>query len=128
MTQISTDINKLNDLSYKIIGCTFKVHKSLGPGLLESAYEACMFYELINENLLVERQKELPLVYNSVKLDTGYRIDLLVENCIIVEIKSIETLAPIHDAQVLTYLKLSKVKMGLLINFNTVDVKKGIKD
>lgn len=128
MTQISTDINKLNDLSYKIIGCTFKVHKALGPGLLESAYEACMFYELINENLLVERQKELPLVYNSVKIDTGYRIDLLVENCIIVEIKSIETLAPIHDAQVLTYLKLSKVKMGLLINFNTVDVKKGIKD
>jgi GxxExxY protein len=104
MTQTITDIAKLNEISYKIIGCAFKVHKTLGPGLLESAYEACMYYELRIENLFVERQKELPLIYNDVKLDTGYRIDLLVENSVVVEIKSVDCLAPIHDAQVLTYL------------------------
>ena len=127
MPQINTDISKINDISYKIIGCAFKVHKTLGPGLLESAYEACMYYELLQEGFFVERQKELPLIYDSVKLDTGYRTDLLVENSVIIEIKSVEALAPIHDAQVLTYLKLAKVKLGLLINFNTVDVKSGIK-
>jgi GxxExxY protein len=127
MTQIAIDIETLNGISYKIIGCAFKVHKELGPGLLESAYEACLSYELSNTGLFVERQKELPLVYNEVKLDAGYRIDLLVERKVLIEIKSVEALAPIHDAQVLTYLKLSKIKLGLLINFNTVDVKKGIK-
>ena len=127
MTQINTDNKILNEISYKIIGCAFRVHKELGPGLLESSYEACMYYELTNTNLFVERQKELPLIYNSVKLDTGYRIDLIVENSVIIEVKSVEALAPIHDAQVLTYLKLSKVKLGLLINFNTVDLKQGIK-
>lgn len=81
----------------------------------------------MNTNLLVERQKELPLIYDTVKLDTGYRIDLLVENSVVIEIKSVDALAPIHDAQVLTYLKLSNIKLGLLINFNTIDVKKGIK-
>lgn len=121
------DTETLNDISYKIIGCAFKVHKALGPGLLESAYEACMHYELVNAGLFVERQKEVPLVYQEIKLDAGYRIDLLVENKIVIEIKSVEALAPIHDAQVLTYLKLAGKKLGLLINFNTIDVKKGLK-
>lgn len=117
----------LNDITYGIIGCAFKVHKALGPGLLESSYEACLNYELTEAGFFVERQKELELIYNDVKMDVGYRLDLVVNNSVIIEIKSVEALAPIHKAQVLTYLKLSKIKLGLLINFNTVDLKEGIQ-
>ena len=96
---MSTDNRELNELSYKIIGCAYKVHKELGPGLLESTYEVCHQFEMTSSGLLVERQKELPLVYNSIKLEAGYRIDLLVENKIIIEIKSVEAIAPVHKAQ-----------------------------
>lgn len=111
----------------KILDCSFKVHTELGPGLLESAYEECLFYELNKLNLFVEKQKPLPLIYEEVKLDVGYRVDLIVENKIIIEIKSVESLAEIHLAQILTYLKLSGCKLGLLVNFNVKHLKDGIK-
>ena len=117
----------LNDITYGIIGCAFKVPRTLGPGLLESSYEACLFYELTKAGFTVERQRVLPLIYDEVQLDAGYRLDLVVNNSVIIEIKSMEELAPIHKAQVLTYLKLSKMKLGLLINFNTIDLKQGIQ-
>lgn len=110
-----------------VLDCSFKVHSALGPGLLESAYEECLFYELIQLGLKVEKQKPLPLVYREVRLDAGYRVDLLVENCVIVEIKSVETLNDVHVAQVLTYLKLSECKLGLLVNFNVKHLKDGIR-
>ncbi|MEW6194648.1 MAG: GxxExxY protein [Bacteroidota bacterium] len=116
-----------NELSEIIIGCAIKVHKSLGPGLLESAYEECLYYELQKTGLDVVKQKALPLVYEEVKLDCGYRIDLLVENKVIIEIKSVEALNDIHLAQILTYLRLSNCKLGLLINFNVVKLKEGIR-
>ena len=116
-----------SNLTELIIGCAIKVHKALGPGLLESAYQECLYYELKKEGLSVEKEKSWPLVYDEVKLDCGYRIDLLVENQIIIEIKSVEALADIHLAQTLTYLKLSKHRLGLLINFNVVLLKDGIK-
>lgn len=119
--------DELNDISYNIIGCAYKVHSELGPGLLESTYEACHYFEMKNSGLSVERQKELPVIYNGIHLEVGYRIDLLVENKIIVELKSVEEIAPIHKAQILTYMKLADIKLGLLINFNTVDLKKGIQ-
>jgi GxxExxY protein len=111
----------------KVLDCSFKVHIELGPGLLESAYTECLYYDLIQEGLNVEKQKPLPLVYKEVKLEAGYRIDLFVENCIIIEIKSVESLADIHMAQILTYLKLSSSKLGLLVNFNVMHLKEGIK-
>ena len=98
---------KLNDLSYQILGCAFKVHTNLGPGLLESAYETCMVHELIKKGFNVERQKILPLIYDGLKLDAGYRIDIIVNNRVLLEIKSVSEVAPIHTAQVITYLKLS---------------------
>ena len=116
-----------NELSSLIIGCALKVHKALGPGLLESAYEACLLYELTKLGLKVECQKGLPLVYEEVNLECGYRLDLLVENKVIVELKAIESLNSLHTAQVLTYLKLSNCKLGLLINFNVPLLKDGIK-
>jgi GxxExxY protein len=116
-----------NELSKIVFDCGLKVHRALGPGLLESAYEECLFYELVNANVHVEKQKGLPLVYEKVKLDIGYRTDLIVENKLIVEIKAVETLNDIHLAQILTYLKLSKCKLGLLINFNVVLFKNGVK-
>lgn len=103
------------------------VHRSLGPGLLESAYEECLAYELADAGLLVERQKPLPLVYREVRMDAGYRVDILVENKIIVELKSVEMLNEVHVAQVLTYLKLSGCRLGLLMNFNVAVLKDGIK-
>lgn len=118
--------NKINDISYKIIGCAFAVHSQLGPGLLESAYQACLEYELLSSGLTFESQKALPVVYKDMKLDAGYRIDFLVENEVVVELKSVEAIADIHKAQVLTYLKLSDKKLGLLLNFNVVDMKEGI--
>jgi len=118
---------ELNTLSYEIIGCAYKVHSELGPGLLESTYEVCLEYELAQKGYEVNRQVALPVIYHEIKLEAGYRIDLMVNNAIIVEIKSVDALAPIHTAQVLTYLKLSNKKLGLLINFNEIDLKKGIK-
>jgi GxxExxY protein len=115
-----------NELSNKIIGAAIELHKVLGPGLLESAYENSLVYELNNFGLNVKQQVPMPFVYKEFKLDAGYRIDLLVENKVIIEIKSIETLAPVHFAQVLTYLKLSNLKLGLLVNFNTKLLKEGI--
>ena len=116
-----------NELTKTIIGCAMKVHTFLGPGLLESAYEECLFYELKKSGLRVEKQKPLPLIYEEVKLDCGYRIDIIVEDKIIVEIKSVESLNDLHLAQILTYLKLSKCKYGLLMNFNVLHLKDGIK-
>jgi len=114
-------------LSGEVIGAAIEVHKQLGPGLLESAYEECLCRELELRGKLYERQKPLPLVYKGLSLDCGYRIDLLVEGGLVVEIKSVDALAPIHEAQLLTYMKLAKVKVGLLINFNSRVVKDGIK-
>ncbi len=116
-----------NDIAKIVVDCALKVHKKLGPGLLESSYEACLYYELVKSNLFVEKQKSLPLIYEDVKLDVGYRIDLLIENKFIVEIKSIESLNDVHLAQILTYLKLSECKLGMLINFNVTLIKNGIK-
>jgi GxxExxY protein len=116
-----------NELSEKIIGAAIKVHKALGPGLLESAYEECLFYEIKKLNLHVEKQKPMPLIYDEVKLDIGHRIDLLVENLIVIELKSVEALNDVHLAQTLTYLKLSSCKLGLLLNFNVALLKNGIK-
>ena len=118
---------ELNDLTYKIIGCVYKVHSELGPGLLESTYEVCLEHELLKAGLIVERQKALPVIYDAIKLDAGYRIDLLVNNQVILELKAVDVIAPIHSAQVMTYLKLSGLKLGLLLNFNVQDMKKGIK-
>lgn len=103
-----------------------KVHSELGPGLLESTYEVCLEYELLNSGYKVERQKELPVYYNKIKMDAGYRIDLLIENSVIIELKSVETILPIHKAQNLTYLKLAEKHLGLLINFNVTQLKEGI--
>ncbi|WP_200980076.1 GxxExxY protein [Echinicola sp. 20G] len=117
----------VNDITGKILSSAYKVHTALGPGLLESSYQACLKYELAKEGLLVELEKALPLVYEEVKLDCGYRIDMLVENQVIVELKTVEQFTDVHLAQVLTYLKLSNKKIGLLLSFNTKSFKNGIK-
>jgi GxxExxY protein len=116
-----------NEISYKIIACAIEVHKALGPGLLESAYQECLLYKLKKEGLSAIKEKAMPLVFEEVKLDCGYRIDLLVENKVVIEIKSVETLNDVHLAQTLTYLKLGNYKLGLLINFNVLLLKSGIK-
>ena len=116
-----------NELSKIVFDCALKVHQNLGPGLLESAYEACLFYELKKTGLDIQRQKSLPLIYEEVKLDIGYRIDIIIENKLILEIKSVEVLNDIHFAQLLTYLKLTDCKLGMLINFNVNLIKNGIK-
>src|SRR6266487_1369902 len=116
-----------NELSNRIIGLSIDVHSSLGPGLLESAYKECLFYKIAKSQLLVEKEKPMPLVFEEVKLDCGYRIDLVVENKLVIEIKSVEALNDIHLAQTLTYLKLGNYKLGLLINFNVLKLKDGIK-
>lgn len=110
-----------------VLDCSFQVHTALGPGLLESSYEECLYYEILQSGLIVSKQVPLPLIYRQVKLDAGYRVDLLVEEKVIVEIKSVESLADIHMAQILTYLKLSGCKLGLLANFNVKHLKDGIK-
>jgi len=110
-----------------VLDCSFKVHSALDPGLLESSYEECLYYELKKSGLKVEKQKALPLVYEDVKLEVGYRIDLMVESNVVIEIKSVESLAEIHLAQILTYLKLSGCKLGLLVNYNVKHLKNGIK-
>ena len=117
----------INEITEKIIGAAIAVHKELGPGLLESAYEACLVYELAQSGLKVESQKPLPVFYRGANVDCGYRIDLLVEDQVIIELKSIEKLEPIHEAQLLSYLKLSGHKIGLLINFNVRLLRNGIR-
>lgn len=116
-----------NQITKKIIGAAIKVHKELGPGLLESAYQECLFYELLQSDLMVEKEKALPLIYKDIKLECGYRIDLLVENKIVVEIKAVDALNDVHMAQILTYLKLHNSKIGLLINFNVSKLTEGLK-
>ena len=116
-----------NELARIVVDLGMKIHRVLGPGLLESVYEECLYYEIGKYGLSVEKQKTLPLIYEDVKLDTGYRIDLIVENKLVIEIKSVEALNDLHLAQTLTYLKLSNCKLGLLINFNTVLFKNGIR-
>jgi GxxExxY protein len=115
------------DITHEIIGAAMEVHKRLGPGLLESAYEECLAHELHLRNLRVERQVAVPVVYRETKLECGYRIDLLVEGRIVVELKSVGGLAPIHEAIILTYLRLSGHKLGLLINFNVAILKDGVR-
>ncbi len=115
-----------NEISYKIIGCALAVHKAIGPGLLESAYEAALAYELVQLGLEVKTQVPIPFIYKEIKQDVGYRLDILVENKVIVEVKSIADLAPLHFAQALTYLRLADKKLALLINFNTYQLKEGI--
>lgn len=116
-----------NQLSGKIISAAIKVHKAPGPGLLESAYRECLFYELNKQGFIIEKEKALPIYYDSVQQDVGYRIDLLIEKRIIVEIKSVESFKDIHLAQILTYLKLSDLHLGLFINFNVIFLRQGIK-
>lgn len=118
---------EINDITSIIIEKAIKVHKDLGPGLLESAYKECLVYELLQSGLNIEKEKPLPLVYNDVKLECGYRVDTMVENKVVVEIKAVDALADIHTVQVLTYLKLGNCKIGLLINFNVTLLKDGIK-
>ncbi|MCC6760950.1 MAG: GxxExxY protein [Chitinophagaceae bacterium] len=117
----------INQLTEEILGCAFKVHTALGPGLLESSYKECLYYELNKAGLYTEKEKGLPLVYESVKLDVGYRLDLLVENKVVIETKALEALTDVHVAQVITYLKLSGCKVGLLLNFHCKHLKDGIK-
>ena len=114
-------------ISGTIIGAAIEVHKYLGPGLLESTYEECLAYELAAHGLRIERQKAIPVVYKSVKLDCGYRIDLLVNNEVVIEVKSVDALHPVHEAQILTYMKLARIRTGLLINFNVTVLKNGLK-
>jgi GxxExxY protein len=118
---------KLNGITEQIIAAAIEVHRALGPGLLESAYEACLAFELAERGLGVERQKGLPVTYRGVTVDCGYRIDLLVESAVVVELKAVERLEPIHEAQLLSYLKLSECKVGLLINFNVRMLKDGLR-
>jgi len=117
----------LNELTYQIIGAAYKVHSALGPGLLENAYKECLYYVLGKEGLFVEKEKPMPLIFEEVKLESGYRIDLLVNNKVVIEIKAVEAFTDVHIAQILTYLKLSGCTIGLLLNFNVADMKKGIK-
>lgn len=117
----------LNTLSYQVIGCAYKVHRTLGPGLLESTYETCLCYELDTLGLKYERQKPISINYNGNIIPNAYRIDILVENAIILELKSVESVLPIHTAQLITYLKLANKQLGLLINFNTENLQDGIK-
>ena len=118
---------ELNELTYKIIGCAYDVHKALGPGLLESTYEKCLCFELEKLGIKYEKQKELPINYKGITIDNGYRIDILVEDKIVIELKSVEILQPIHSAQLMTYLKLSQKQLGLLINFNVTNLQNGIR-
>ncbi len=116
-----------NEISYEIVGLAIDVHTIVGPGLLESAYKECMYYELRQSGFYVEKEKPMPLIYQKVHLDCGYRIDLLVEKKVVVEIKSVEKLNNVHLSQTLTYMKLGDYKLGLLINFNVSKLKEGIK-
>jgi GxxExxY protein len=118
---------ELNEITQKIIGCAIQVHKSLGPGLLESAYEECLSYELIKNGLNIKRQQPTPVVYKEIKLECGYRIDILMENSVVVELKVVDEFNPVHEAQILTYMKFSNKSLGLLINFNVTILRNGIR-
>lgn len=118
---------RINDVSHEIVGAAIEVHRALGPGLLESAYEQCLCHELAIRSIPFRRQVDLPVHYKGVQLDCGYRVDVIVDECVVVELKAVEKLLPIHDAQVLTYLKLLDLKLGLLINFHVPLLKHGIK-
>lgn len=117
---------ELNDISYAIIGSAIEVHRCLGPGLLESTYEECLIFELRKRNLHIKQQMAIPIVYKEIKLDCGYRLDVLVENKVIIELKSEDALLAVHEAQILTYMKLAEKELGLLINFNVKMLTKGI--
>ena len=116
-----------NQIATKILYCALEVHKALGPGLLENAYQECLYYKLVKEGLDVAKEKPMPLIFEEVRMDCGYRLDLLVENKVVIELKSVEALNEVHLAQILTYLKLGKYKLGLLINFNEYLLKDGVK-
>lgn len=116
-----------NEVSYKIIGAAIEVHKALGPGLLESAYQECLGYKLVEEGLRVEKEKPMPLVFEEVNMDVGYRMDILVEGKVVIELKSVEALTDVHRAQILTYLKLGDYRLGLLINFNVAKLMQGVE-
>lgn len=118
---------EINNLSYKVIGLAMEVHKQLGPGLLESAYQECLFYEIKNAGIYVEKEKALPIVYKNIKLDHGYRIDLLIEKQLVIELKTVECFTDVHFAQILTYLKLGNYPLGLLMNFDSKVLKNNIK-
>jgi len=120
-------MNEINKLTESIIGTAIRVHREPGPGLLESAYEACLAYELAEQGLTVERQKPLPLIDRGITIECGYRIDLLVENAVVVELKTVDKILPIHEAQLLSYLKVSGCIVGLIINFNVVVLRDGIR-
>ncbi len=115
-----------NEIAKIIVDCCFKIHTKLGPGLLESVYEEILCYELTNRNLKYKRQKGIPVFYNDLKMELGFRADIIVENKVIIELKSLETLAPVHSKQLLTYLKITDLKLGLLINFGSALIKDGI--
>jgi len=121
------NVAELNKLTQQIIGAAIEVHRHLGPGLLESAHETCLAYELQELGLSLERERALPLVYKEIRLDQGYRVDLLVERKVIVELKVVEQIAPVHEAQVLSYLRFSGCRIGLLLNFNVKLLKDGIR-
>jgi GxxExxY protein len=121
------DMDVINKISYEVVGAALKVHSQLGPGLLESVYEVCLIHELVKKGYVVESQRPLPVVYDSIRLNAGFRIDLLINGIFVVEIKSVDALHPIHTAQLLTYLRISGLKLGLLINFNVEHLKEGIK-
>ncbi len=130
MAQIEAELTQaetLNRITESIIGAAIDIHRALGPGLLESAYEACLAFEIVERGLKVEQQKPLPVVYREVRLDCGYRLDLLVEGVVIVEVKAVDHLMPVHQAQLLSYLKLSGCHVGLLINFNVKILKDGLR-
>ena len=116
-----------NEITGIILKSSFKVHTALGPGLLESVYAECLFFEIVKAGLVAEKQKVVPVIYETIKLESGFRLDLIVENRVIVELKAVEALNEVHFAQTLTYLRLSKCKVGLLINFNVVSLKDGIR-
>jgi GxxExxY protein len=118
---------ELNEITQKIIGCAIEVHRNLGPGLLEYAYEECLSYELLKNGLNIKRQQPTPVVYKEIKLECGYRIDILVENFVVLELKVVDAVNPVHEAQILTYMKFAHKSIGLLINFNVTVLKNGIK-
>jgi GxxExxY protein len=118
---------KANKAAKHVVDAAFAVHKTLGPGLLEGAYEICMVHELSKRGSKVRRQVVVPVVYDGVKIDAGFRVDLLIDDCLVVELKAVEVLLPVHEAQILTYLKLIGIRLGLLVNFNVYGLRKGIK-
>ena len=127
MFDVDPETERINLLTEKIIGCAIEVHRAIGPGLLESAYEECLCYELAQRGLQFERQVPLPVIYKGVKLDCGYKLDIIVEESVILEIKAVDQLISIHEAQLLSYLRMLNMKVGLLLNFHSTVLKNGIK-